>query len=892
MRPIISCIPVILYCLLSILALLPVAAAAAGTGYREVIKDDGLTKLVLDNGLTVVLSENHAAPVVAFQMWVKVGSRNERDDEAGISHVFEHMLFKGTEKRGVGEIARAVETAGGNINAWTSFDQTVYHLALASRYFDTGLDVIADAIQNSSFDADELAREAEVVLEELKRSEDDPGRMVSRKLFETAYRVHPYRRPVIGYEETFKQLSREHILNYFHQWYRPNNMSLIVVGDFRTEAVLPKIVEAFENFAPGAPASHVIPAEPVQERMHGEVLRRESNLTRLSMGYHIPGVRDERNPAFDLLSMILGQGETSRLYREVKRKRELVYGIGAYAYTPYDPGLLFVSAQLDSSHVEEAVSEILKQVQRLRVEPVSAEELSRAKLNVESDLIGDKQTMQGQSRQYGYYETIFGDPLHEGKYLSAIASVTAGEIMDVARHYLRPENLTLSLLLPPDQRQDLNRKGLLALAAKESRRAEKAFRPVDPDEGVVPRKVVLPNGIRLIIKENHAVPTVSVKVAFLGGQRYEDDETSGIYNFIARTLDRGTFKRTAEEISAEIENMAGGLSGFSGRNSFGADLKVLSRYFGQGMNLLADVILNPAFSGEEVDKVREDILAAIKQEDDVLSKRAGNLFRRLLFKTHPYRLRQLGNPDTVKSITGEMLQQTYRNSVSPEGMVIAVVGDVTSESVVSKVEALFGTMEKRPVTVPTIPQEGPVAMPREGVEIVDRQQAHMVLGFAGTAVSSKDRYPLSVMANVLAGQGGRLFTELRDKKSLAYVVTAFSQAGVDPGYVATYIACSPSKLEEAEAGIMAELRRIRDEEVSAEEMERAKQNLIGSFEIELQTNGAVASVMVFDELYGNGFDAYRKYADRIEKVSTKDVRKAARDYLDLNRYVLSVVKPD
>ncbi|MDX1763366.1 MAG: insulinase family protein, partial [bacterium] len=614
--------------------------------------------------------------------------------------------------------------------------------------------------------------------------------------------------------------------------------------------------------------------------------------TRLNMAYHIPGIRDERNPAFDLLGMILGQGETSRLYREVKRKRELVYGIAAYAYTPYDPGVLFVSAQLDSTHVEDAVTEILKQVQRLRVEPVSAEELNRAKINVESDLIRDKQTMQGQARRYGYDETLFGDPLHEGKYLNAISAVTAGEIMDMARHYLRPENLTLTLLLPPDQRKDLNREGLMALAAKESRRAEKALSPADPAEVGVPRKVVLSNGIRLIVKENHAVPSVSVKVAFLGGQRYEDDKSSGVYNFIAQMLDRGTSKRTAEEISAEIEDMAGGLSGFAGRNSFGADLEVLSRHFGRGMNLLADVILNPAFTTEEANKVREDILAAIKQEDDVLSKRTGNLFRRLLFKVHPYRLRQLGDPETVKAMTREMLRQTYRDSVSPQGMVIAVVGDVTSESVVSKVEALFGAMEKRPLVVPAVPQEGPVTMSREGIEIAERQQAHMVLGFPGTTVSSQDRYPLSVMANVLAGQGGRLFTELRDKKSLAYVVTAFAQNGMDPGYVATYIACSPSKLEEAKAGMMTELRRIREEEVPAGEMERAKQNLIGSFEIELQTNGAMASVMAFDELYGNGFDAYLNYADRIENVSAKDVRKVAREYLDLDRYVLSVVKPE
>jgi zinc protease len=891
MKRTVQVVGILLFLMVSVLTCLSEAGATAEQGYRQVLRKKGITKIVLDNGLAVVLAENRAAPVVAFQMWVKVGSRNERDGQAGISHVFEHMLFKGTEKRGVGEIAQAVESAGGNINAFTSFDQTVYHLALASRYFDVGLDVIADAIQNSSFDPQELAREAEVVLEELKRSEDNPNRMVTRKLFERAYTVHPYRRPVIGYGETFKKLSREDILDYFQTWYVPNNMSLVIAGDFHTEDVIPKILDAFKGFSSRPMSAQAIPEEPQQEEVRPEVYRQESNLTLLNMAYHIPGIRDARNPAFDLLGMILGEGETSRLYREVKREKELVHSVNAFAYTPHDPGVLLITARLDSVHVEETIGEILRQIQRIRSEPVSAEELNRAKINVESGLIRSKETMQGQARRLGYNETLFGDPFYDEIYLRGIASVTADQITDIAKTYLRPENLTISLLLPPAQRTEINDGTLKSVAAKASRRAEREFKSSDNKKTHGPEMVVLPNGIRLIIKENHAVPTVSVKVAFLGGQRYETDETSGIYNFITAMLDRGTAKRTAEEIAAEIEDMAGGLSGFSGRNSFGADLEILSRHFSRGLSLLADVVLAPSFDPVELEKVRKDILAAIKQEDDVLSRRAGNLFRRMLFKVHPYRLRLLGEPETVEHFTSEDLMNTYTASVSPEGMVIAVVGDVSAKTAREKVEAMFGMMEQRSAVSPVIPREIPSQLPREGVENVERQQAHMILGFPGTTVSSRERYPLSVLSNILAGQGGRLFTELRDKKSLAYAVTAFSQEGLDPGYVATYIACSPEKLEEAKSGILHELQRIRSERVPEEEMERAKRNLVGTFEIQLQTNSAMASAMVFDELYGNGYDNYQKYAKMIEKVGPKDVQKIARKYLDLSRYVLAVVEP-
>ena len=199
----------------------------------------------LSNGLTVLLQENHAAPVVAFQAWVGVGSADETPDEAGIAHVFEHMLFKGTERRGVGQIAQEIEAAGGDINAWTSFDQTVYHLVLAARYFDTGLDILADAVQRSSFDPVELERELKVVLEEIKQGEDSPSRTVTQSLFSSAFTKHPYRRPVIGWERTVKKLKRDKLLQFFRKWYVASNITLVVVGDFDSDTALAKIEKAW-----------------------------------------------------------------------------------------------------------------------------------------------------------------------------------------------------------------------------------------------------------------------------------------------------------------------------------------------------------------------------------------------------------------------------------------------------------------------------------------------------------------------------------------------------------------------------------------------------------------------------------------------------------------------
>src|SRR5688572_13755566 len=238
----------------------------------------------LDNGLTVLLHESRAAPVVAFQAWIGVGSADETADEAGIAHVFEHMLFKGTERRGVGRIAQEIEAAGGDINAWTSFDQTVYHLVLASRYFDTGLDILADAVQRSSFDPQELERELNVVLQEIKQGEDSPSRVTTQLLFSTAFTEHPYRRPVIGSAESVKQLTRERLIDFFHRWYVPNNITLVVVGNFDSAAARAK-VEAAWGGAARRELSRLQRLEPPQTETRAVVGWRDVRETHVSLAF-------------------------------------------------------------------------------------------------------------------------------------------------------------------------------------------------------------------------------------------------------------------------------------------------------------------------------------------------------------------------------------------------------------------------------------------------------------------------------------------------------------------------------------------------------------------------------------------------------------------------------
>jgi zinc protease len=865
-------------------------------------------RYTLPNGLTVVLQENHAAKVVAFQAWVSVGSADEPLELAGIAHVFEHMLFKGTARRGVGQIAQEVEAAGGDINAWTSFDQTVYHLVLASRFFDTGLDILADALQNSSFDPVELERELKVVLEEVKQGEDNPSRVATQALFATAFSRHPYRRPVIGYTKTVKSFTRERLLDFFHRWYVANNVTLVVVGDFDAKKVQGKISDAFGKMASrplARPRDEKSKQEPPQKAPRAKVVTQDVREAQVAVAFHIPGIHHEDAGALDLLAIILGQGDSSRLVTTVKRQRELTNDVYAYSYTPRDPGLLVAGATMPLERLDDATDAVLEQTFRLCHEEVSDEELAKAKAISESDAVYQKETVQGQARKLGFFATVGGGLEWEDEYTRQVRAVTPASLRAAAQKYLGVENATISALLPASEEPRVAKaeSRLLSMLAASNETARARFAPAAPlpaaatDAEVI--RVRLPSGARLLVKRDPSVALVAMRAVWIGGLRYEDAKSNGVNNLIAALATRGTKTMSGDELAHEVEAMAGSIGGFSGRNSFGMRAELLARHWDRGLEILADCILNPAFKDEELEKERRQALEEIRTQADNISSEAFRLFQQTLYKKHPYRMDVLGTAESVSGLTRKKLVDYYKRHMAPEQMTLAIVGDIDPDAVVKKARALFGAPGQKAgkagaaPDAPALPWDAKNPVPKQQVfKFQNKQQAHVVYGFPGTTIVDPDRFPLEVLATILSGQGGRLFVELRDKKGLAYRVSAFSVEGVDPGYFAVYIATSPENLDVAVAGIEDELGKIAATAVPKAELERAKRYLVGAHEISLQRRAALASTLAFHDCYGVGWDEYRRYAPGILAVTAQDVQRVAKKFLDPEHAVIATVKPE
>jgi zinc protease len=861
------------------------------------------TRFSLPNGLTVVLQPQHAAPVVAFQVWVKVGSADETPAQVGLAHLHEHMLFKGTAQRGLGEIARSVEAHGGEINAWTSFDQTVYHVVMAARHARVGLEVLADAVRNSAFDEGELTREIEVVCEEIKRSLDMPARRASKALFCEAFRLHPYGRPVIGFEADVRAHTRERVLAFYRQHYRPSNIVLSCVGDFDEATLRAQVDELFGgDWARGAapPPVLVRPPEPGFDGVRVALSSEEVKEAHLHLAFQIPGVDHADTAGLDVLAMLAGQGDASRLALEVRRKRALAKDVNAWAWTPKEPGLFGVALVAPVETVGAALEQTVRVLASLTVAEVDLAELQTITALIEAEAIYQRETVQGVARKLGFYEAVAGGLEREASYYEAIAQVTPASLRELAQRYLRFDRAVVTGLLP-----------LGAPLTEADVRASLARAATDTPQALPARHLARPTAPRVTSSTRSERRGVTVDQARLGRDRGGARRARGAAGGRARHLARRAALRDSTDQWRDAAALAhpdprhrrprrragqppGRLVGRLLRGDGRAQLDVGARRVSfEALRARLRAVRrrrHPAlFPQAEVARERAQLLQDVASRDDRPSSVAFELFAKTMYAVHPYRLSPLGERASLEQLDQTQLRAHHQQFLRNEQLTLVVVGDVDTDEVLARATARFGAASPEKLVLPAVPQEGPWAGPREKRRVLQRAQSHLMLGFPGATVHDPWRRPLEVLQTILSGQSGRLFLELRDRRSMAYSVSALMLEGVDPGYFAVYMGTSPEKVEGALDGIRAELARVRDELVDERELDRAREHLIGTQAVGLQRNGARAGVMALDACYGLGPEAYRSYAQEIAAVSRAAVREVAQRVIDFERSALAVV---
>ena len=823
-------------------------------------------KDVLPNGMTVIIRENHSSPVVNLRFYVKSGSLYEgKWLGCGISHFCEHLQSDGTTNRTLEQFEKEVEAIGGGYNAYTTKDHICFFVETSSEHFDKALELLADMAMNWTYPEEAVEAQHGVITREINMGYDEPGRRLYNLFNEVMFRVHPVKYPTIGYVENFQRLTREDVVEYASQVFVPNNMVFVAVGDLDTEETYRKIAEVFRDFERKPYEKPALPSEPPQLGRRELREERDLDMAYVRMGFHtVPLSHPDLYP-LDVLSYVLSNGKSSRLYRKLVEELGLVYSVSTYSHTPaYDAGVFGIAMRMDPANVDAAIDAVLEELYKLKREKVGKAELAKAKKQKASEFYFGRQDMESLASSLGTSEISSGNPDFDELYVDHIQEVTADEIREVARKYFYDDNLGIAILEPKPE------------AAEGEATATKAELAVEigPVE-----KYVLDNGLTVLIKENHTNPVVSVASFSLAGARFE--EKPGVANFVASMMPRGTRRRSGAQIAAEFDALGVDYTCRANHTRIQSSMTVLSDDLKRSFDLFSDILMNPRFDSAEMEKQRPLIEAAIMARADDWATDAMDRMLAELFPTHPYGRSPVGTKESLADITREDLIAHHSSLLTPENTVITVFGDVDSDAALGLVQRKLGKWTA------TGEARAAIIVEPEGVEgktvtsYHDRAQTVIYRGYMGMPYSSEDRYAMDVLDAVMSGvyyPGGWLHSDLRGK-GLVYVVHAYNWTGYDAGYFGIYAATYDEALEEALKIIDGYVEKAATELISDDELEQAKRLCIIMEETSEQTNADQARDAAIPELYGLGYSYNDDYAAKIRSVTKEDVLRVAGKYL-------------
>jgi zinc protease len=854
-------------------------------------------RTVLPNGLTVLVRRDDSAPVVAIVTYVSAGYFDETDDVVGIAHVLEHMYFKGTPTRGVGEIARQTKAVGGYLNAATIYDHTSYYTVLPASGFAEGLDVQFDAYANSLIDTDELARELEVIIQEAKRKADNPPAVATETLYGVLHDRHRIRRWRIGREPGLRALTRDAMMRFYRNFYHPGNTVLTIVGDVDPDEAMREVIARYGALPAGSPSRSDGPTEEGTAGFRYRELSGDIGQAQVAFGWRTPPTLDPATPGLDILATILAGGRASRLYRAV-REQKLASSVSAYDYTPTSLGVFVVHAETPPEHAGDAARAIWAQLRALREHGVTEAELTRAKRLYESRWVRRLEDMEGQANYLAEWQAL-GSWRRGEEYLERALAVTAEEITDLARRHLDPDQVGIVVYRPaatPALARDAAAMRMLldeappaiaevpSLPAATPPSVHTGMRAEREEGGV---RVYRTHGGTPILVRRKPGALVHAGVYMLGGARDEPAAFAGLTSLLVRTALKGTERRTAAQIAEEGELLGGSVGGAAGSESFGWSISVPSRYAGEAVQLLGDVVQHAVIPVDALETERAIALADLVALRDDMYRYPVRLATGAAFAGHPYGVPATGDETTLPAITAEQVRAWHRDRVLAARSVIAIVGEADPDELAGLVSATFDSLRGGEIA----PLEAPVWPARliQRVEQRDKAQTALALMFPGPARTDDARFAMAMIAGVASGLGGRFFDELRDKQSLGYTVHAFASERSLAGAFVSYIATSPEKEEQARRGLLAEFAKLRESPVTAKELFQAQTYAIGTHAIRQQSGGAVLGDMVDAWMFGR-LAELTEFDARVRSVTAGQMRSIARDYFDESRRVEGIIR--
>jgi zinc protease len=843
------------------------------------------TLLYLANGLPVTTARAPGAPVAAVQAWVSAGAADEDAPQAGVAHLLEHMVFRPSTPGG-SPLARAVEDVGGEVNAWTSLDQTVFHAVVPVAELPTAIAAVGDAVASPRLEPEALERERGVVLDELSAHAGTPSRRLMGELFASAYVLHGYRRPVIGDHASVRRIRTADLEAFHRAHYVAGNVHLVVVGDVEPDAVARLAASTFGRLARGrGPTARR--REPTQRAPRARLAAGVGPSAHVALAFHAPPAASADVAAMDVLAATLG-GHDDEL-GDVRARHVVLR----------DGGLVVLDAVTEPGREAEVARRLHRRVDET-IASLTRERIDGALTALAAERTLQAETVQGVGHELGWRHSS-GQALRSATALPP----TLDEVRTVAARWLRAGGANAVAITP--RRISARAAAGRGLLARPPRRAPAVAvapsvpvtRPPSPSPA--PASVaatstqtlreVLDNGLTVVVRSDPRVPVVAMRAMWLGGSRLETDADAGITSLLASAMVRGCGARDAAATAAAVEQLAGSLGAVAGRNSLTVRGEFMTARWREGLALLADCALAPRLARDEVAAQREAQVERVRADAATPAHVAFRLFTDALYGRHPYHLPALGTVASLRALQHRRLRHHFEQHYPVTGLTLVIVGDVDAADALAEVKARFGAAPRRAPASPAVVAVTPPTSPREVYAYAGQAQATVVVGFLGARTSAGDRLALELLVQHLGGQSGRLFTELRDRRGLAYQVSTYAVDGVDPGYLAFYVTCPDANVDAVVAALQAELAAVRAGGVAPADLARAKRRMIGAHQVALQRRAAIANALAYYEIHGLGWQAWDGYPAALAAVTGADVDAAARRFLDPQAQVTAIVRP-
>ena len=828
--------------------------------------------VTLDHEFDTILDPNITSQVISAQIWVETGSQHESAlAGSGISHLLEHMVFKGTDRFSGEALSQEVQAAGGQWNAYTSFDRTVYYIDGPAKSLDLFISALIEMVFRPTFPEDEYEKEKEVIRREIAMGLDDPDSVSSQLLFRTCYQRDNRRHPVIGHRDLFDAITYDEMKTYHAAKYRPHNSFFVLSGGFDpidAKSIIER--ELAKGLRPPASFPTIAPAEPRQMGARRASRSFAIPNTHLALTWQIPGLTHEDAPALELLSVVLGGGRASPLYRVIREEKSLAHSIGAYSWMPADgPGILSAYAEVETENTKTVEREILSEIENLRRSDLTRP-IARAFRQIASQQFKTLTTASGRASDLASNWHSARDLNYTRSAIQKLSKVTVEKIHTTIDRYLTADNLTVTSLVPESL---ITESASLATFSGPEKISEH----------------VLSNGLRVILQRDPTVPAIYSQTSLLAGSLSESPKSAGLNSLLSRLLTKGTSARDAQEIAETLEDLGANIGAAAGNNTLMLSSYCLRDDLPIIVDLLGEIIREPSFPNEAIEREKAALIAGLEEQLEDPASRAFREMRHQLWSGQGYGVPSSGTVDSLKSLDRLTISSQHSNYFTATNMVCAFFGDLEPQATLEALEKSLGAL---PAGTPPSFGDSPTTQAGEHALKLDKEQAVLAIGFPGLAQDDPRRFALELIDAYCSDMAGPLFTRIREELGLAYYVSTSQFLGLNTGLFAFYLGTAPDQLELAHRELQGEITKIIKHGIPADALERVKANVEAREALRNQSPSARARMAALDVLLGHSADHHLSQSDRLNIVTAEEVHEIAKELFAENKATTITVSPN